>query len=78
MADSHLPGALLSWLIRSLDKINSPTTEGHFGVTTRGTRQLHRWIRAKEELASSKDALSDFVAVPRTRIALAECLIGAG
>ncbi len=32
---------------RSLDKIDSPATEGHFGSTTRPSPQAQRWIRAK-------------------------------
>jgi len=32
---------------RSLDKIDSPATEGHSVVTARGSSQDRRWIRAK-------------------------------
>jgi hypothetical protein len=36
--DSHLPDVLPLWLNRSLDKTDSPTTEGHLGFTARDER----------------------------------------
>jgi hypothetical protein len=46
MAQSHLPDALLRWSNLSLEKIDSPATEGHLGFATRCSSQAKRWIRA--------------------------------
>lgn len=40
LADSHLPGCPSVVAKGSLDKIDSPATAGHFGVTTRAGPQL--------------------------------------
>src|SRR5205085_201214 len=51
MTDSHPADALLLGRDRSLDKIDSPGTEGHPCVTTRRSPQVERWIRAKVRAA---------------------------